>query len=97
MVGILYVLFGRVLGPLTALAGGLSDLKRHSYDVRMPSPQARELAAITDHFNALAGALADRARGEPARSIGSSSLRRTTNGGARRSNCTTRSGPVCSG
>lgn len=57
MVAILYVLFGRVLGPLTTLAGGLSDLKRHSYDVRMPSPQARELAAITDHFNALAGAL----------------------------------------
>jgi two-component system, NarL family, sensor histidine kinase UhpB len=58
MVGILYVLFGRVLGPLTALAGGLSDLKRQSYDVRMPNPQARELAAITEHFNALAGALA---------------------------------------
>ena len=57
MVAILYVLFGRVLGPLTALAGGLSDLKRHSYDVRMPNPQARELAAITEHFNALAGAL----------------------------------------
>jgi two-component system sensor histidine kinase UhpB len=57
MVGILYVLFGRVLGPLTTLAGGLSDLKRHSYDVRMPNPQARELAAITDHFNALASAL----------------------------------------
>ncbi len=58
MIGILYVLFGRVLGPLTALAGGLSDLKRQSYDVRMPNPQARELAAITEHFNALAGALA---------------------------------------
>jgi two-component system, NarL family, sensor histidine kinase UhpB len=57
MLAILYVLFGRVLGPLSALAGGLSDLKRHSYDVRMPNPQARELAAITEHFNALAGAL----------------------------------------
>ena len=57
MVAILYILFGRVLGPLTALADGLSELKRHSYDVRMPSPQARELAAITHHFNALAGAL----------------------------------------
>jgi two-component system, NarL family, sensor histidine kinase UhpB len=57
MVGILYVLFGRVLGPLTALAGGLSDLKRQSYDVRIPNPQTRELAAITDHFNALASAL----------------------------------------
>jgi two-component system, NarL family, sensor histidine kinase UhpB len=57
MLAILYVLFGRVLGPLTALAGGLSELKRQSYDVRMPNPQARELAAITEHFNALAGAL----------------------------------------
>ena len=57
MIGILYVLFGRVLGPLTALAGGLSDLQRQSYDVRIPNPQARELVAIADHFNALAGAL----------------------------------------
>ena len=57
MVGILYILFGRVLDPLIILAVGLSDLKRQSYDVRMPKPQARELAAITDHFNALARAL----------------------------------------
>ena len=39
------------------LAAGLSALKRQSYDVRMPKPQARELAVITDHFNALARAL----------------------------------------
>jgi two-component system, NarL family, sensor histidine kinase UhpB len=58
MVGILYILFGRVLDPLTMLAAGLSDLKQQSYDVRMPKPQARELALITDHFNALARALA---------------------------------------
>ena len=57
MFAILYLLFGRVLGPLTALASGLSDLQRQSYDVRIPKPQARELAAIADHFNALAGAL----------------------------------------
>lgn len=57
MIGILYVLFGRVLDPLTILAVRLSDLKRHSYEVRMPKPQARELVAIADHFNALAGAL----------------------------------------
>lgn len=63
MVGMLYVLFGRVLDPLTLLAGGLSDLKRQSYDVRLPKPQARELAVITDHFNALALAL-DAARAE---------------------------------
>ena len=57
MVGILYILFGRVLDPLIILAAGLSDLKRQSYKVRMPKPQARELAVITDHFNALARAL----------------------------------------
>ena len=55
--GILYVLFGRVLDPLIMLAAGLSALKRQSYNVRMPKPQARELAVITDHFNALARAL----------------------------------------
>jgi two-component system sensor histidine kinase UhpB len=57
MVGILYILFGRVLDPLTMLAAGLSDLKRQSYGVRMPKPQARELTMIADHFNALARAL----------------------------------------
>jgi two-component system, NarL family, sensor histidine kinase UhpB len=57
MIAILYLLFGRVLGPLTALASGLSDLERQSYDVRIPDPQARELVAIADHFNALAAAL----------------------------------------
>jgi two-component system, NarL family, sensor histidine kinase UhpB len=57
MVGILYILFGRVLDPLSILAAGLSDLKRQNYDVRMPKPRARELTAITDHFNALARSL----------------------------------------
>jgi two-component system sensor histidine kinase UhpB len=57
MASILYILFGRVLDPLTILAAGLCDLKRQSYEVTMPKPQARELAAITDHFNALARAL----------------------------------------
>ena len=57
MVGILYFLFGRVLDPLTALAGGLSDLQRQSYNVRLPRPHTRELATIAEHFNALALAL----------------------------------------
>jgi two-component system, NarL family, sensor histidine kinase UhpB len=57
MIGILYLLFGRVLGPLTALGAGLRDLEQRSFGVRLPRPQARELAAITDRFNALAGAL----------------------------------------
>jgi two-component system sensor histidine kinase UhpB len=57
MIGILYVLFGRVLGPLSALGAGLLDLERRSFGVRLPRPKARELAAIADRFNALAGAL----------------------------------------
>jgi two-component system sensor histidine kinase UhpB len=57
MIGILYVLFGRVLGPLTALGAGLRDLERQSFGVRLRRPKAQELAAITDRFNALAGAL----------------------------------------
>jgi len=57
MIGILYVLFGRVLGPLGVLAGGLSDLEHQTYSVRLPPPQTRELAAIAERFNALALAL----------------------------------------
>jgi two-component system, NarL family, sensor histidine kinase UhpB len=65
MIGILYVLFGRVLDPLTALGSGLLDLERRSYGVRLRRPKARELAAIADRFNALAGAL-DATRAENA-------------------------------
>ena len=53
----LYVLFGRVLDPLNGLSAGLADLERRKFRVRLPRPQARELAAITDRFNALAEAL----------------------------------------
>jgi two-component system, NarL family, sensor histidine kinase UhpB len=65
MIGLLYVLFGRVLGPLTVLVHGLSDLEHQTYGVRLPQPQpqARELAAIAEHFNALAFAL-EALRGE---------------------------------
>jgi two-component system, NarL family, sensor histidine kinase UhpB len=57
MIAVLYVLFGRVLDPLGVLATGLSDLERRSYNVRLPQPHARELAAIAERFNALALAL----------------------------------------
>jgi two-component system, NarL family, sensor histidine kinase UhpB len=63
VIAMLYVLFGRVLDPLTGVARGLADLERRNYRVRLPRPQARELAAITDRFNALAQAL-DAARTE---------------------------------
>jgi two-component system sensor histidine kinase UhpB len=54
---ILYVLFGRVLEPLTRVAQGLADLERRNYKVRLPPPKLQELATITDRFNALAHAL----------------------------------------
>ena len=57
MMCILYVLFGRVLDPLSALATGLSELGRQNYKVRLPKPRADELSAITDHFNVLASTL----------------------------------------
>jgi two-component system sensor histidine kinase UhpB len=57
IIGILYVLFGRLLDPLNVLAGGLSDLERQSFGVRLPQPRTRELAAIAERFNALAFAL----------------------------------------
>lgn len=58
LIGVLYVIFGRILDPLTVLANGLSDLEHQSYNVRLRKPHARELAVITDHFNALALVLA---------------------------------------
>ena len=57
VIGILYILFGRVLDPLTGIARGLADLEQRNYRVRLPRPRAHELAAITDRFNALAQAL----------------------------------------
>jgi two-component system sensor histidine kinase UhpB len=57
VIAMLYVLFGRVLDPLVALARGLSDLEQRHYEVRMPRPLAREFAGITERFNALAAAL----------------------------------------
>jgi hypothetical protein len=63
VVGMLYLLFGRVLGPSPASPPRLADLGRRNYRVRLPRPRAQELAAITDRFNALAQAL-DGARAE---------------------------------
>ncbi|MEJ0074475.1 MAG: ATP-binding protein [Alphaproteobacteria bacterium] len=54
---LLYVLFGRVLEPLTKLATGLRDLEARNYSVRLARPDARELGAIAERFNSLAQAL----------------------------------------
>jgi two-component system sensor histidine kinase UhpB len=66
VLGLLYILVGRVLDPITGLGRGLADLERRNYRVRLARPGARELAAITDRFNALAEAL-DTARAENSR------------------------------
>ncbi len=63
MIGILYVVLGRVLDPLTALGKGLEGLEHRDYRMRLARPKVLEFAAITDRFNALAGAL-DAARAE---------------------------------
>src|SRR5262245_1128969 len=57
VIAILYILFGRVLGPLSGIVRGLADLEQRNYRVRLPRSRAKELAAITDRFNALAQAL----------------------------------------
>jgi two-component system, NarL family, sensor histidine kinase UhpB len=57
--GILYLVLGRVLDPLTALGGALRGLERRDYEVRLARPKVQEFAVITDRFNALAGALDD--------------------------------------
>lgn len=62
VIGILYVVLGRVLAPLENLARGMQSLKGGKYAIRLKPPRARELASITDHFNRLAGGL-DSARG----------------------------------
>ena len=54
---LLYVLFGRVLDPLTKLAIGLRDLESRNYGVRLVRPDGRELGAIAERFNSLAQAL----------------------------------------
>lgn len=59
IVGVLYLVLGRVLDPLTALATGLRGLERRDYRVRLARPKVHEFAAIVDRFNALAGALDD--------------------------------------
>jgi two-component system sensor histidine kinase UhpB len=57
MIGILFLLFGRVLAPLIKLADGLRDLEGRNYQVRLARPDAREFGAIADRFNSLAQAL----------------------------------------
>jgi two-component system sensor histidine kinase UhpB len=66
VIGLLYLALGRVLGPLTSLAGGLRALEQGRFGHRLARPRVRELADIVDRFNALGGAL-EAARADNAR------------------------------
>ncbi len=63
---ILYVVLGRVLDPLANLSKGMLLLEDGHYTTRLKPSKVKELAAITDRFNTLAGAL-DMAREENSR------------------------------
>ena len=66
ILGILYVVLGRVLDPLASLSKGMHELEDGQYGTRLEPPKVRELAVITERFNTLAGAL-DTAREENSR------------------------------
>ncbi|MGK2921877.1 MAG: ATP-binding protein [Methyloceanibacter sp.] len=63
---ILYVVLGRVLDPLANLSKGMLLLEDGHYTTRLKPSKVKELAAITNRFNTLAGAL-DMAREENSR------------------------------
>jgi two-component system sensor histidine kinase UhpB len=62
----LYFALGRVVAQLRFVAAGLGELEQGRFRRRMVPPAGRELAALTDRFNSLAGAL-DAARQDNAR------------------------------
>jgi two-component system, NarL family, sensor histidine kinase UhpB len=59
VLAILFLLFGRILEPVTRIVSGLKQLEDKNYSVRLPRPSMTELALMTDHFNKAAEALAE--------------------------------------
>jgi two-component system sensor histidine kinase UhpB len=58
VLGMLHVALGRVLHPLTRLAAGLRELRDGHFRHCLQRPPGRELAEVTERFNALANSLA---------------------------------------
>ncbi len=54
---VFYIVMGRVLDPLASLSKGMRQLEGGEYGARLKPSKVRELSAITDRFNTLAGAL----------------------------------------
>ena len=57
ILGVLYVVLGRVLDPIQTLARGMINLEDGDYTTRLNLPKVKELVAITNRFNMLAEAL----------------------------------------
>jgi two-component system sensor histidine kinase UhpB len=66
ILGVLYLVLGRVLDPLAHLSRGMLSLEDGQYATRLKLPKVKELALITERFNTLASAL-DTARDENSR------------------------------
>ncbi|SFK18569.1 two-component system, NarL family, sensor histidine kinase UhpB [Methylocapsa palsarum] len=54
---VLYVMFGRILEPLTRVSAGLLTLEQRRYKIGIEQPDVRELAEIVNRFNGLAKSL----------------------------------------
>jgi len=57
VLGVLYVVLGRVLDPLASLSKGMLRLEDGHYATRLQTPKVKELAIITNRFNTLAESL----------------------------------------
>lgn len=57
ILGVLFVVLGRVLDPLGNLSRGMAKLEDGLYATRLQAPKVKELAVITNRFNTLAEAL----------------------------------------
>ena len=57
ILGVLYLILGRVLNPLAYLSRGMMKLEDGHYATRVDTPRVKELAVLTNRFNMLAGAL----------------------------------------
>ncbi len=57
ILGLLYIVLGRVLNPLGNLSRGMARLEDGHYATRLKTPKVKELAVITNRFNTLAEAL----------------------------------------
>lgn len=54
---IVFWVLGRFLRPLTSILGGLSEMERGRFDVRLPDYELPEFASISHTFNRMASAL----------------------------------------